>query len=279
MLKLQSLCPFRAGAEQRLGARPLESPPVGIDPRQRGTLAHKALAHLWRDLKTSDVLPTLEAAALSARVEAAVKAAFADRRSRTTLDRLEQQWLRDALLRLLDVERLREAFRVDEPELEQTITLEGRQLKVRLDRLDRLYGGDTVLIDYKTGQAKISDWLGERPQDPQLPTYAAHLPRAPVAVAVARLAGNNTGFVGLSKRSGLLPGSGMRDVRGVPALAGQSWEQMLERWRALSVELAAQFAAGIARVDPLRGACRRCGLQGLCRVERLRAEPGDDDED
>src|SRR5688572_17710431 len=46
----QSACPFRAFARHRLGARELEEPAPGLDARDRGTLMHAALAHVWRTL-------------------------------------------------------------------------------------------------------------------------------------------------------------------------------------------------------------------------------------
>ena len=50
-LQLQQDCPFRAQAEMRLGATPLETPSDGIDPRLRGQLLHKSLELLWRELQ------------------------------------------------------------------------------------------------------------------------------------------------------------------------------------------------------------------------------------
>ena len=52
-IELQSRCPFRAYAQLRLGAEPLETPVPGITPRERGRLLHRALELLWRRLGDS----------------------------------------------------------------------------------------------------------------------------------------------------------------------------------------------------------------------------------
>ena len=49
-IELQSRCPFRAYAQLRLGADPMENPSPGITPRERGQLLHRALQLLWQRL-------------------------------------------------------------------------------------------------------------------------------------------------------------------------------------------------------------------------------------
>jgi RecB family exonuclease len=45
-------------------------------------------------------------------------------------------------------------------------------LNGRLDRVDRLPDGRTIIIDYKTGgDAGVRSWLGPRPDELQLPLY------------------------------------------------------------------------------------------------------------
>ena len=52
----QAACPFRAFAEHRLVARPLERLQVGLGPMRSGTLMHRALELLWRELRTQQAL-------------------------------------------------------------------------------------------------------------------------------------------------------------------------------------------------------------------------------
>ena len=45
------------------------------------------------------------------------------------------------------------------------------------------------------------------------------------------------------------------------------WESLNTSWRDILEQLVANFLAGDATVDPLRGSsCNYCGLQPLCRV-------------
>ena len=78
-------------------------------------------------------------------------------------------------------------------------------------------------------------------------------------------------FLGLSAAKGAIPGL-------KPAL---SWEDLMAKWKATLEELAEDFAAGDARVDPRDGlaTCRHCDQQPFCRVhERLSALGGEDGE-
>ncbi|MDV7395613.1 hypothetical protein RZS08_29765, partial [Arthrospira platensis SPKY1] len=47
LLKAQAICPAWAYFRYRLGAGRLDEAAEGMDPRQRGTLLHTALEHLW----------------------------------------------------------------------------------------------------------------------------------------------------------------------------------------------------------------------------------------
>jgi probable DNA repair protein len=284
ILALQSACPFRAGAEQRLGARPLDRPRFGLDPRQRGTLAHDALRTLWLELGSQQRLQELDADARRSRVVAAIDEACAAlptdvRRSR--LITLERRWLERALLALLDVELQREPFTVVGCEQEFELRIAGRHLDVRVDRIDRLADGHTVLIDYKTGQGRLepSRWTGTRPDQPQLPTYAAHLPETPIAVAFGRLALAAVGFAGLSEREAVLPG--VRTTRSYrhEALRDRPWDSLIDEWRRVTEDLVDAHARGAADVDPAPGACDYCPLGGMCRIEQRVPEAESPSED
>jgi RecB family exonuclease len=134
----------------------------------------------------------------------------------------------------------------------------GLELSGRIDRMDRLEKGGHALIDYKTGQATRNAWLGERPDDPQLPLYAVSAPERIDAVAFARLNPGEMAFRGFSKEKNILPKVELY----------RDWRGLLDQWREETKELGAAFAAGDARVDPKYAlkTCRLCDLQTLCRV-------------
>jgi len=265
VLELQSECPFRAGAELRLGAGALESPTPGIPRRVRGTLAHQALRRFWEALRTHAALVAESAEGRAARARAAVDAALGGHRGhlpRGTLLELERRWLVQALIALAEAERGRPAFEVIALEQREPLELGGHRLETRLDRLDRLATGETVLIDYKTGRGSPRRWAGERPDVMQLAAYAAFREPAPAAIALARLALSlepSKKFVARAADPALLPGARRVD--------GGDWPAQLAEWRATAARLAAEFAAGRAAVDPVPGACERCALATLCRIE------------
>ncbi|MDZ7781696.1 MAG: PD-(D/E)XK nuclease family protein [Halioglobus sp.] len=80
---------------------------------------------------------------------------------------LESDRLRALLREWLDVESQRGEFVVAAREKRGEVTLEQLRLSLRVDRIDTLADGSQVIIDYKTGSARIADWLGVRP--PQRP--------------------------------------------------------------------------------------------------------------
>lgn len=282
VLMLQSLCPFRAAGEQRLGARGLDRPRAGLDPRERGQLAHAALANFWRDVGDHASLVALDADARRARVSRAIEAACVTRGldpHASRLVHLECRWLARAILALLDVEAARTPFTVIAREQERRLRLGSHLLDVRIDRIDRLDGGETVLIDYKTGRSDPARWTGSRPDQPQLQAYAAHLDETPIAVAFAKLPLAVVGFRGLSARTGVLPGVRAPHQFRHEALRDRSWESLIEEWRRVTVDLVSAYANGMADVDPADAACLYCELAAFCRIDERATEAGPSGED
>jgi ATP-dependent helicase/nuclease subunit B len=263
VLERQSECPFRAGAELRLGAQALETPGTGFPRRIRGLLMHAALAVFWRGLGTQAALAAAGAGGRAQRAAEAVEAAFDGARGELPggmLAELERRWMGRALLALAEYELGRAPFTVLEIERGEELVLDGRALSTRLDRLDRLADGALVLLDYKTGRSAPRRWLEQRPDALQLAVYAAFRPEPPQAIAVARLPLSlSKKFVGVAAREGLLPT--------VRALRGPGWGEQLAQWRATAERLAREFAAGRAEVDPVDGACAHCPHAMLCRIE------------
>ena len=263
----QAACPFRAFARHRLAADGLEAPEEGLDALQRGQLLHSLMAGIWRELKVSsslslDLEPLIRKSAEAAVKETQVEGRFADLETER-LVRLAREWL--------DVERKRKPFEVVGIEEKRTLQAGGLSFSGRIDRMDKLEDGGHALIDYKTGRATKSSWLGERPDEPQLPLYAVSAPEDVSAVAFATLRAGGMKFSGFSAQEKAIPG----------VQAAKSWPGLVATWKKELEDLAAGYAKGDARVDPKRGAatCRNCDLQPLCRVhERLNPLAEDEEE-
>ena len=271
LLAAQSACPFRAFALHRLDARALETPVAGVDGRTRGSLLHRALRDLWGAIDDRDALAALDAPARATRIRAALAHAAAEVLGGVPpgLARIELDEAARRIDELLELELLRPAFRVEQRE--QPVDIEVGPLRIRgqVDRLDRVPGG-LAIIDYKSGEAKAGDWLGERPAEPQMPLYALAFAAEVVALAYASLKPGSVGFQGLARSRDALGGALPMRPEPVPA----EWPARLEAWRGVLEALAGEFAAGDARVAPVRltGArapCPRCHLAVLCRRDEL----------
>ena len=275
VLQDQAACPFRAFAAHRLHARALEHPQEGLSPRDRGVLLHAALANLWGELKSSQHLHDIEAGALQELVQRSVASALSrlhPRRSsplQTRFIELERARLSALVNEWLDIERVRPPFEVVACEDDRTASLGGLELRMRLDRVDRLNDGDEMLIDYKSGASSLADWFTDRPDEPQLPLYAITRPQAPAALAFARVARGESGFLGLAERADLAPGvqrftAGRLD-------ASHDWPELIGNWRTILEQLALSFRSGKVAVAPKKrvDTCSRCEYGLVCRVSEM----------
>ena len=254
ILSDQAACPFRAFARHRLAAQSLEEPVAGPDALARGLLLHTLMKELWSELKGSEGLhgdcsPSIERAAAAAVREAMLEEPFAAL-ERKRLAKLARDWL--------EVERGRPPFAVVAMEEKRKLAVAGLELNGRIDRMDKLEAGGHALIDYKTGRPSPVEWLGERPDDPQLPLYALNAGGDISVVAFAKLKTGEMRYMGFSARKDLIP-----DVK--PA---KDWNALNDGWEKELNALGSGFASGDARVDPKKRlqTCRYCDLQTLCRV-------------
>lgn len=250
----QAACPFRAFARWRLAAEALVAPEPGPDAKARGQLLHALMTGLWRDLHSSaalagDLTAVIDKAARRAVEEVGLQGRFAELEI-ARLQKLAGEWLA--------VERLRGPFEVVHTEQKRQLDIRGLSLTGRIDRMDRLADGH-ALIDYKTGsRVTPNDWMGARPDDPQLPLYAVTAQEDVSAVVFAKVRAGDMKFLGFSEREGVIPGT----------KAARDWAALVAGWKAELETLADEFAGGRAPVYPKRGlsTCRNCDLQTLCRV-------------
>lgn len=279
ILELQAKCPFRAFAELRLASRRLEEPSGGIDARTRGNVLHRTLELVWRRLGSQQALAGLGADGQAVLVAECVDTALASEvpaelgpRARV----LERDWQREAARAALELDLQRDDFEVVEIEGELEALFSGLPLNLRVDRVDRV-GDGLVVLDYKTGQASITQWRGTRPDAPQLPLYAVVKGESVGAVAFVAVGSGEAACRGVGREAQRLPGMtaderfSLTDDR----KSGFAWDEIRRHWAVWLGDLARDFQAGSADVDPkLPGTCRYCHLQMLCRVA-----PGFDEAD
>ena len=269
-LDLQAACPFRALAELRLEAAPLPEPRPGLDPRERGQVLHQALEHVWRELKGSAALRRCDAAALQALArQATTRALSALLAKRSTplpasLQANESARTASLIVLLLEQEKARADFSIDALEASSVHGLAGAQIKVRMDRVDRLDDGRYTVIDYKSGTPLKFDAVDERPQYVQLLAYAALMPAPLAGVAGVHLRPDGIAWRGAAEDVTVFP---LLAVRRGPPLP---WVEVLPFARRVVAGLVSGFVSGDAAVAPRAGACEHCHLPGLCRIDSTR---------
>ncbi len=275
----QAACPFRAFARFRLGAKALEWPEAGLSLQERGSLLHKSLEAIWNTIGSQQQLLSFteqeQLNVVNHGIDAAL-AQFIKKRPLTFKARftaIEKMRLARLLNDWLEVEKKRPPFIVKAIEQVITITFAGIPLTLRVDRIDQLPNGELLIIDYKTGISTISDWLGDRPNEPQLPLYCVTNQQPVAGLLFAQIRSDSKQFKGLVANEQI-------DIPGAATFAylkdehnHQSWSALVQYWEKVLNNLGQQFYQGYAKVDPKEGSktCQTCELQALCRINELRA--------
>jgi probable DNA repair protein len=290
ILQSQAACGFRAFAEKRLFASALDSASLGLDPQQRGSLVHSVLERFWAKVETQAALKLLTPAERNDLITRSIDEAFARDYFHPSANwpraylNTERQRLHKLLGPWLDYEASkRSPFTVQtREETLHDVQIGPLRLDIRIDRVDiELADGDhaqpagEIILDYKTGPARPAEWLGDRPDQPQLPLYAAVsniTNLAAIAFASVR-AGKDMGLQGYQSRDGVLP---------KPAkLKAASLQDQVHEWREVLTALAEDFYSGRARVDPkdYPKTCTHCDQRLLCRLDPSTLDALDEDND
>ena len=290
VLTAQSQCPFKAFATARLDAKSWEPAQAGLTPIQRGQLLHFVLHSIWagptQGIHSSAELLAKIDSGLSSFVADHVQHVFRDKLPSGVRDRmparylaLEQDRLTGLITLWLEFESTRVSFQVKGTEVSAAVTIAGLELNLRLDRIDRLTDNSLLVIDYKTGDVNPKSWNPPRPDDVQLPLYAVFAPSLHGhlgGLVFAKIRPDKRDFAGCvgDAKSTLLP-----RIRGNTNLVKRPLTpEQLTEWRKEIQQLAADFLAGRADVDPRAypDTCNDCGLQALCRIIENR-QPVDED--
>ena len=157
LIKDQSACPFRAFARVRLEAGGPEDGTFGFDPRERGGFLHRVFESVWRQLETQHRLKQIPVEELETIVDTAITTALSRRTSDSEFHRelteAERMRLKAVTLEWLEVDKQRtQPFTVVQIEEERSFDLNGVNIRLRIDRVDRLDNGKLLLIDYKGGK-------------------------------------------------------------------------------------------------------------------------------
>ncbi|WP_299592477.1 PD-(D/E)XK nuclease family protein [uncultured Microbulbifer sp.] len=254
VLKAQALCPLNAQLRYRLGAQRFMEPSIGLSPAERGNVVHQVLAEFWQACGNSEKLKALEEQERTHQVQSAIESALRGARKKhghlpTGFWDMEHQRLQRLIEQWLDLESNRPAFNVEKIEWEQQVSIGDLQFNLRLDRLDTLNMIDgtaqqTMVIDYKTGQPSINDWLQDRIREPQLPLYALFQQSAH-AIAFGQVRTSDCKWKGC--------GDLEQPINGIKAVADTqkdspfgTWEDLVQHWQQGLELLTGEYRNGIA---------------------------------
>jgi len=292
ILTSQSQCPFKAFATARLGAESWDGAEAGLTALERGQLLHAVMHSVWRG-PPHGIRSHAELVALTdvaAFVQGHVERVLDDEMPTRARDSMPRRYLELEAARLirlvtewLEFERTRVPFMVAETEIDATPSIAGLALKLRLDRIDRLIDETLLVVDYKSGNVDANSWNLPRPDDVQLPQYACFAldasPNQVGGLVFAKIrAGQRTEFTGRMKDA---TATLLRDLNPSSILAKHRLSnEELDAWRVYIEDMARDFLAGRAIVDPrdYPKTCERCGFQALCRIQETPPPPQDEDE-
>jgi probable DNA repair protein len=272
IIKNQALCPFKAFAECRLGARELESPLPGLRPKERGTIVHQIMEKCWDAIQSWENLHQLSQDELRLLLDEIIVKALLEhapaQAHQSGYLALERQRLLKLAIDWLEIEKQRAPFIVLNSEKSAEIKLNALTFTVRIDRIDQLEDGNKLIIDYKTGTSlNVADWLGDRPKEPQLPLYAQLDSGHTAGIAFAQIAAGNHCFKGISQYP--LDINGIKTVDESRSTEHKDWKSLTEAWQTVLKKLGNDFYQGVSQVDPKeKTTCKWCALKPLCRVHQ-----------
>jgi len=274
IFKNQSNCAFKAFVTHRLKFSQDDETEFGLDALDRGNVMHHLLDWLWGEIQTQQNLLNLNESAQTDLINRGIDIVTAQFEEHLNSDKfellkLEAPRLQQIALDWLAVEVKRPSgFTVLEREEMREGEVGGIGFRYKIDRLDILDDGRTVVIDYKTGNVAKKDWLGERIKDPQLPLYTVALnkeKRKDVSgIAFAQVKRMDQKYEYLSEA----------DIfKAQPSYATKtedSWKESSAQWPGILENLAKDFLAGQASVNPIdSNVCNYCELSSVCRISQL----------
>jgi hypothetical protein len=288
LIQKQAACPFSAYAQYRLQAGEDDEPRIGMDSLERGNLLHKTLEAIWAELEDSEaLLRRIEQNTLGELIHSHTRAQIRRFAKHSGLGKgfIRAETLRlDALMaEWLELEAQRPAFKVEAVEQRIEHQINGLKLNFTLDRVDQLTAQHAetasevtrLIMDYKSGSCDLKDWVGKRPNQPQIPLYYLALKdqnssRQVDALTFAQVKPGECEFVGISRRENTLP-----DVDSLEALGGNTalkkdiseWSELNAKWQIRIDQLVKDFQQGLAYVDPKNSSsCTYCSFGPLCRI-------------
>lgn len=244
-----------------------------MDDSARGRLVHKILEKFWKQVQNSERLHELhDSGELSQQIHQSILEGIHDSAidvyGQSAFFELEKERLSVLLHEWMEYERERGLFRISHLERKKSLDLKGLTLNLTVDRIDESEDGKIAIIDYKTGaNQKLSNWFGDRIEEPQLPLYSLVIQADAVAFAI--LHKGKSGYKGLAREDNLIPKVKSNITKEYSEL--EHWDDMKHYWKLHLHQTAQEFLNGVLKVDPIneRETCKFCNQKTLCRKTEL----------
>ncbi len=227
--------------------------------RLRGIVCHQVMAKFWHDCSGQEALKQMTKINIESTLTKHIQIAMQQTYGQIpwfaqpmVLD-IEQSEILALLKSFVACEQTTNAFTVVATELSERIQIGQYKLNIRYDRVDQTPKGLRVM-DFKTGHAHPSNWLGDRPEDPQMPIYLQ----------------SQRNFY--SADYGLIHGQGGKVLEGHAFISKQqdiaSWSEFVAQSRIHLEQLIAGFVEYDATQNPKHGhdTCQTCDYRQLCRI-------------
>jgi probable DNA repair protein len=258
-LQNQMSCAFR-GFAGRLNIDDFEAPHIGLSRLQQGNLIHKILETFFNEIKSGASLLKLTELELDNLIEKHTESATQNL-PKSNFKLNEKIRLVKIIRQHIDLEKQRSDFEVIKTESTSEVNINGLKFSTRIDRMDRLANGDSLIIDYKTGKdVKVSQMTGDPIDQAQLPIYA--VTNSVDGVAFATINSNDCQFKAITKNKSELPLT-KQAINRMP-----EWDKQITEWTSILNSASKQFQNGIASVLPVKNACDYCDYDLLCRVKK-----------
>ncbi len=258
-LQNQMSCAFR-GFAGRLDIDDFEAPHIGLSRLQQGNLIHKILETFFNEIKSSASLLKLTELELDNLIEKHTESSTQNL-PKSNFKLNEKIRLVKIIRQHIDLEKKRSDFEVIKTESTSEVNINGLKFSTRIDRMDRLANGDSLIIDYKTGKdVKVSQMTGDPIDQAQLPIYA--VTNSVDGVAFATINSNDCQFKAITKNKSELPLT-KQAINRMP-----EWDKQITEWTSILNSASKQFQNGIASVLPVKNACDYCDYDLLCRVKK-----------
>ena len=278
-LALQAECPFKSYAQGRLGAHTdiVKLEQSWFDPKTQGNIVHEIVEKLFKHWNTQQRLLAESEQAINERlkneIDCVMKRYITAHMPEPYLI-VEKARLKKIVLNYLALEKQRPPYTVCVTEQAAEVQIEGLNVRLRIDRLDRDSQGHLMILDYKTGQFKLQDLFSVPLKAPQLPLYFLALKsNQPAAVFAARIAIQGAEYIGLSNHNVTLTGlKNYEDFQQKMASeCPPTWAALADYWEAKLRPLAQDLLRGQALINPIEGVltCQYCDLASLCRVKEI----------